>query len=159
VLRDIGFELYRLVTCEPAFIMQRADDLVMALAHHVTAKYATGGTPLPRVGALSIETILDDFRENAPTPYSVSRLVARCGISREHFTRQVRSISGLSPYRMIVGSRIELAKHLLERREASLSEIAYDTGFVDQSHLSRVFKRCTGITPGRYLARRPAAHA
>jgi AraC-like DNA-binding protein len=35
----------------------------------------------------------------------------------------------------------------------SLSEVAYATGFADQSHITRVFKQVVGITPGLYARR------
>jgi AraC family transcriptional regulator len=55
---------------------------------------------------------------------------------------------------MVIGSRIEAAKHLLEGAAVSLSEVAYRAGFADQSHLTRVFQRATGMTPARYRATR-----
>jgi AraC family transcriptional regulator len=55
---------------------------------------------------------------------------------------------------MVIGSRIEAAKHLLEGAAVSLSEVAYRAGFADQSHLTRVFHRATGLTPARYRATR-----
>jgi len=43
---------------------------------------------------------------------------------------------------------LERAKHLLLQDQQSISEIALATGFSDQSHFSKQFKRLTGITPG-----------
>ena len=51
---------------------------------------------------------------------------------------------------MSLGTRIEAAKHLLERDEASLSQVAYAASFADQSHLTRRFKRVVGVPPGQY---------
>jgi AraC family transcriptional regulator len=44
--------------------------------------------------------------------------------------------------------RVQHACRLLANREMSLSMIAVETGFVDQSHLTNVFRRITGMTPG-----------
>ncbi|WP_207429753.1 chromate resistance protein ChrB domain-containing protein [Pedobacter sp. SYSU D00535] len=46
--------------------------------------------------------------------------------------------------------RIEKAIHLLESSQHSLSEIAYLTGFSDQSHFTRIFKKYTGQSPSFY---------
>lgn len=46
--------------------------------------------------------------------------------------------------------RIEKAVHLLQGSEHSLSEIAYLTGFSDQSHFNRTFKKHTGKNPSEY---------
>jgi YesN/AraC family two-component response regulator len=46
--------------------------------------------------------------------------------------------------------RIEKAKELLQNSSQSLSEIAYLTGFSDQSHFTRIFKKFTGENPSVY---------
>jgi transcriptional regulator GlxA family with amidase domain len=150
-LREIAFEFHHAVTAT-VFTPGAADDLVLALAHHVVGAYAEPEQQTQSVGLLSVETILDEFRENSATFESVGSLALRAGLSRPHFTRRVRRLTGLSPYHMVLGSRVEAVKHMLERGMGTLSEVAYETGFVDQSHLTRVFRRFTGNTPGAYLA-------
>jgi AraC-like DNA-binding protein len=49
--------------------------------------------------------------------------------------------------------RIDKARHLLEHSTHSLSEIAYLTGFSDQSHFTRIFKKHTGTNPSEYKKR------
>ncbi|MFI5192416.1 MAG: chromate resistance protein ChrB domain-containing protein [Chitinophagales bacterium] len=46
--------------------------------------------------------------------------------------------------------RIEKAKELIETAQYSLTEIAYLTGFSDQSHFTRIFKKYTGKNPSSY---------
>jgi len=46
--------------------------------------------------------------------------------------------------------RIEKAIHLLNESKHSLAEIAYLTGFSDQSHFNRIFKKHTGKNPSEY---------
>ena len=48
--------------------------------------------------------------------------------------------------------RLERAKALMRRTNEPLAEIAYRVGFSDQSHLTSIFRRETGLTPGRYRA-------
>jgi len=151
VIRDIGFELHRLTDRDSAPAMSAAaHELVIALAHHVVTRYAGPAGPPVRVGTLSAEEILDVFRDGCPSWDGVATLAARCGFTRSHFPRRIRALTGLAPYAMVLGSRIEAAKNLLERREISLSAVAYATGFADQSHLTRVFRRAIGWTPARY---------
>lgn len=59
-----------------------------------------------------------------------------------------RSI-GLPPHAYLVQLRVARAKHLLATGQ-SIAAVALDTGFTDQSHLNRHFKRVVGITPGQY---------
>ena len=56
---------------------------------------------------------------------------------------------GLPPHRYLIQLRVEHAKHLIADG-VSLCAVAADTGFADQSHLNRHFKRVVGITPGQY---------
>lgn len=70
------------------------------------------------------------------------------GLSQWHFARQFRRTTGLSPYQFLLRSRVELARDLLLKGHA-ISEVAAITGFTDQSHLHRHFKRILGITPGK----------
>jgi AraC family transcriptional regulator len=161
VVRDLGFELYRLVQAD-ALDHRAAGDLVLALADHVAASYPASAEPPVPVGVRSLEQVLDRFREGNPASYSVDSVARWCGLSRPYFSRRIRALTGLWPQAMILGSRIEAAKHLLERGDASLSEVAYETGFADQSHLTRALRRSTGLTPACYRAsqefktRRPA---
>ncbi len=46
--------------------------------------------------------------------------------------------------------RLEYVRRKLVDLELPLAQIAIDAGFADQSHLTRIFKRFTGMTPGRY---------
>jgi AraC-like DNA-binding protein len=154
VIRDIGLQLHSAVTWQSPADARVVHDLVIALAHYLMVNYAAdAGSPM-HIGRLSIEETLDVFRENPLDWAGVSALAHRAGLTRPHFSRRVRALTGVSPYAMVLGSRLEAAKHLLERRDVSLSEVAYSTGFADQSHLTRVFTRMAGVTPARYRGMR-----
>lgn len=56
---------------------------------------------------------------------------------------------GLPPHRYLIQLRVERAKALITEGGA-LSAVAAATGFADQSHLNRHFKRFVGMTPGQY---------
>ncbi|MEW6397108.1 MAG: helix-turn-helix domain-containing protein [Pseudomonadota bacterium] len=43
--------------------------------------------------------------------------------------------------------RVEKAKDLLRSTDLSISQIAFDCGFVDQSHLTRVLRKYSATTP------------
>ena len=48
--------------------------------------------------------------------------------------------------------RLDYARRKLADPRLSLAEVAIDAGFADQSHLTRAFRRVTGVTPGQYRA-------
>lgn len=84
---------------------------------------------------------------------SLEDLAGSVALSRFHFARRFRQSTGTSPHEYVLQRRVARAATLLTRTAAPLLEIAARCGFADQSHLTRVFKKHTGTTPGRYRAR------
>jgi AraC-like DNA-binding protein len=70
-------------------------------------------------------------------------------LSPYHVIRIFRKATGLPPYTYFEQLRIERAIDLL-RRGVPISDVAVMTGFSDQSHLTRRFKRVVGVPPGKY---------
>ena len=156
VIGGVGFELFHLVQSTCPIDRRAVDRLVMTLAHHVVAAYPAPEGPALLIGTRTVEEVFDLFRERTVATGGVETVAGWCSLSRPHFSRRLRALTGLWPQTMILGSRIEAAKHLLERDGGSLSEVAYSCGFADQSHLTRAFRRATGLTPGQYRMRRAA---
>jgi transcriptional regulator GlxA family with amidase domain len=77
-------------------------------------------------------------------------LAAIAGLSIFHFARQFKQSAGVTPHYYVIQSRIERAQELLASTDLSLSEIAFATGFSDQSHLTRHFRQLIGVTPGQF---------
>ena len=75
-------------------------------------------------------------------------LARACDLSKRHFTRAFRQSTRMAPYQWLQYRRMEKAKQLLKTSFASLSVIALDCGFADQSHFTRTFSRLVGVTPG-----------
>ena len=75
-----------------------------------------------------------------------------CGRSTEYFVRVFKATAGVSPYQYVLNLRIERAKALLGVEGASIADVALQCGFSHQEHLTRMFRRFTGVTPGRYRA-------
>lgn len=85
---------------------------------------------------------------------SVGEIAARLGQSREGFSRRVSREVGISPHAFRVLTRLNMARHLL-RDGHSIAAVAADTGFADQSHMTRLFRRTFGTTPGLYRRGKP----
>lgn len=100
---------------------------------------------------LATEFIQDNFH----TPIRLSELAELTGLSQLHFSRAFKETVGMPAHKWHQEIRVKRAQELLLKRNASLSEIATEAGFADQAHLTRVFKRVTGVTPA-YWARQNA---
>jgi AraC family transcriptional regulator len=86
---------------------------------------------------------------------SLLALAAQAGVSRVHFVRQFKRLTGLAPHQYVLRRRVERAAALLRNRDACLKALALEVGFSSQSHLTAAFRRVTGTTPGAYRARPP----
>lgn len=79
---------------------------------------------------------------------SVETLAREVGLSVAHFARAFKETLGRAPHQFLLSLRLERARRMLEMPGAQLSQIALAAGFADQSHLTRLFKRQYGVTPG-----------
>lgn len=90
--------------------------------------------------------ISDNIAEHI-TVYDLSQVV---GISKFHFVRVFKTLTGNTPYQYLLYQRILYSKHLLENEDISISSVTYRSGFSNQSHFTTVFKKAIGMTPKRY---------
>jgi len=71
-------------------------------------------------------------------------------LSKYHFVRLFKRKFGTTPYQYLTGIRIEAAKKLLRSSPFSISYIVIETGFLNRSSFSRLFKNCVGMTSSAY---------
>jgi AraC-like DNA-binding protein len=90
--------------------------------------------------------LLDDLAGDT----SLSELAALCGLSRSHFIRAFKQITGMPPHRWLLTQRVKHAKALLRGTKLPIADVAVACGFADQSHLTRVFSKAFRISPGAW---------
>jgi AraC-like DNA-binding protein len=78
---------------------------------------------------------------------TLEALAAIAGLSTHHFARAFHQSVGMPPHSYLLSRRLERAERMLRETQLPLSEIAVATGFSDQSHLARHFRRRTGMSP------------
>jgi AraC-like DNA-binding protein len=118
-------------------------------AHHETQ---AKGTLTPAQEARAKELLL--LRSDSGN--SIGDIASECHLSRAYFIRAFARTTGRTPHQWLLEQRVTEARVLIETTEKPLAEIAMICGFSDQSHLSRVFLKLCGATPGawRRAARR-----
>jgi AraC-like DNA-binding protein len=82
---------------------------------------------------------------------SIGVIASQHGITTRYLHKLVYEHTGLSPKSLNKISRFQLSLRLLSKNEMSLTSIAYDCGYFDQSHFIRDFRSFTGVTPSAYL--------
>jgi AraC family transcriptional regulator len=120
---------------------------------HVVRRWSTQSGKMPMKGHLSsiqIRKTLDAIEAWMPSGIRISALAEQLGIGTHQFTRLFRQTMGYSPYRSVMMRRIERACTLLEETALPLAEIAFELGFVSQSHFTSVFHREMRATPQAY---------
>jgi AraC-like DNA-binding protein len=105
------------------------------------------GSPKPRGLLEHVETVKTYIAEHLYEPLNLSDLALRGGFSVYYFARRFKEITGVSPKQYILSKRLQQAYILLAQGNLTVSDIAYQTGFTDQSHLVRYFKKYWGMTP------------
>lgn len=95
--------------------------------------------------------ILDFMNENYMYNLSVSEIANYTGRSLATFKRDFAKISKLPPERWIVNKRLEMAYSLLEDVGKGVTDVAYEVGFKNRSHFTKVFKEKYGVSPTEVL--------
>jgi AraC family transcriptional regulator len=112
-----------------------------------------GGAPPegrpPRWFAAALDLIRERFEEEL----GLGSIAASIGVHPVHLARVFRRFQGCTVGEYVRSLRLESAARKLAGSQATLAEIAVSSGFADQSHFSKCFKKTTGYTPARYRAR------
>lgn len=132
-----------------------AESAATFLAVHLLQNYTTrkssireyeGGLPQQK-----LKQSIDYIQDNLAREISLNELANELGISRYYFCRLFKQSTGFSPHQYVIQQRVERAKQLLLQGKMSIADVAQVCGFTHQSHLTRHFKRLTGMTPKTLL--------
>ena len=98
----------------------------------------------------NVNRALDFVHRNYSRKLTITEVCAAVAMSKSRFSETFRHETGMSFSKYLSQYRIERAKELMNTGNLTLSEIALRTGFYDQSHFTKTFRRFTGNTPSRY---------
>ena len=145
--------LAELDTPDPAGALY-ADSVAATLSAYILRRYARVAEPQPspRLADPRLERAITYIEENLGRELSLETLAAEASLSLFHFARAFKTAVGVAPHRFVLQRRIELARALLRDEELSIAMVAQRCGFASQAHLTHVFRRSTGSTPGAYRA-------
>lgn len=108
---------------------------------------------VPRVRALhpAVAHAIARFDEGA---WDVGATIRESGYSHRHFVTLFREAAGLTPKRYC---RVLRLQHVIGRLQRGLgpAEVALESGFADQAHLTRELRALSGVTPGQWVRLAP----
>ncbi|QPH54814.1 helix-turn-helix domain-containing protein [Pontivivens ytuae] len=136
---------------EPAYLGALADAMMARLACAFLGQ-AIGREVKEALSPHLLHRILRHVDDQLCEKIAVEDLAAEAGLSRSHFSRAFQAATGEAPRDFIIGRRLSKARDLLAQTDLGIAEIAVQTGFSSQAHLSTAFKKRLGLSPARYRA-------
>lgn len=138
------------------------DRAVLAIAEALLRRDPTAARPArgEAAYALAVERARDFLEAHYRRTVASEELEKATGLDRYQIARHFRRRLGTSPYRYLTMRRLDHARGLM-LAGWGLAEAAAESGFADQSHMTRRFKQAYGLSPGRFRAvnRGEGAHA
>lgn len=120
-------------------LMQALDDFIEGIYRHGYGRLH------PRVNQA-----LEFMQSHYTAAISLRDVARAAGVSPFRLAHLMKEYTGKSVLQGILALRVKQAQLLLETTAKSGAEIAYETGFGDQSTFIKQFRSRTGITPARY---------
>lgn len=130
------------------------ESLGAALGTYLSQRYGTiapkleeykGGLPKPR-----LNRVREYIENNLENNVSLTELAEVAGVSLYHFAKAFKQSMGATPHQYVLDRKVDRAKELLRDPNRSVLEASARTGFVDQSHFTKIFRRLVGVTPTEF---------
>ena len=126
------------------------DGLTLALLLAVLKLRPAASRSAGKLAQWQLRRVKDFMLENCTRNIRIEELADLTGLSQSYFSHAFKASTGLPPHQWQMRARIDRVKHLLRRRDLSLTEIAAETGFSDPAHFTRMFRRQTGASPSEW---------
>ena len=96
-------------------------------------------------------SIVDHYiAENLQNNIAIEGLSEQLNCSKFYFLREFKKLNSITPYQYILAKKLDEAQRLLTMNHETITSVAFDLGFNDQSHFTRAFKNHFGLTPGQF---------
>lgn len=127
------------------------DTLLLQMFARLICRHTYNPQAIGKAGTehAAVRRVIDYLDSHFDEDLSIDTLAGIACLSPYHFIRTFSGQTGLTPHAWLMQLRARKAKALLDRG-LPIADVAAQTGFADQSHLSRSFKRFLGYTPGQY---------
>lgn len=114
------------------------------------AREALGASTVQSDSDSCIRGIMQQLMTDPGEPLSVEEMAVAVGDSPWQFIRRFRRVMGMTPYAFRLACRLSQVRQLLRQDETAAGAAAV-AGFVDQSHMHKLFRRHHGLTPREFL--------
>jgi AraC family transcriptional regulator len=153
LIEQLALNVRELLEHQDPSSQMHVDYVARLLAAHLLRKHsglsAGIAAPLGGLTRAQVDRAIDYMESNLSEPISLADVAKASGLSPSHFARRFKSATGAPPHQYLMSMRVERARRMLLQREP-IAEIALACGFTHQEHLTRIFRRFTGVTPASF---------
>jgi AraC family transcriptional regulator len=97
-----------------------------------------------------VARVLRELESRPGEPHTLTALARSVGLSRYHFLRTFRGITGITPHQWLLRARLRNAAGRLVTTTRPVTDVALDVGFQDLSNFVRSFRAEFGVSPRQY---------
>jgi AraC family transcriptional regulator len=130
------------------------DSIATGLASYLLRHYSDAFPVEPDfaggIAPAALRRSIEYIEANLDRDLRLTELAREASLSMSHFVRSFRQSTGKTPHQFLLQQRVRRAQTLMRNSRTSLADVAVASGFADQHHLSRVFRRITGVTPTHF---------
>jgi AraC family transcriptional regulator len=141
------------LSCAPSSL--RSEELALGLIERVigamTGDRRSAASPTGRETRRVVEAIRL-VESDSGRPLQLKEMAASAGMSKYHFLRVFRRLTGVTPHQYLISARLRRAALALASSRRPVIAIALDSGFGDLSTFNKTFRAAFGLTPTRYRA-------
>ncbi|WP_072207748.1 AraC family transcriptional regulator [Mastigocoleus testarum] len=150
-LNQLIFSFHQLIENSKESVLKQ-ESILLKLLETIILRYAKHCPKLKAIGDESqlVQQVRDYLNDNFAQNVSLQQLADITNFSRFYLNRAFRKQVGIPPHAYQIQIRIARAKNLLNSG-LSISQVAIATGFANQSHFGKHFKRAIGVTPWQYI--------
>jgi AraC family transcriptional regulator len=131
-----------------------ADSIATAMAAHLLRYYSTRNHRFQEyedgLSKQKLKQAVDYIQAHLDENLSLSAIATQLGMSHYYFCHLFKRSTGMSPHQYLIQQRLEKAKHLLKQPKLSITWIALECGFANQSHFAKCFRQDTGMNPTQF---------
>ena len=132
------------------------EDMISLYMHHIFItinRYIKEGRETKSDNINDIERAAHYFKDNYNKQISIEQYAEEHLMSVNWFIHSFKSVMKMSPMKYIISLRIAMAKGYLENSTKNIAEISNEIGYDNALYFSRLFRKCTGMTPTEYRKR------
>ncbi|ANG62249.1 transcriptional regulator [Marinobacterium aestuarii] len=104
----------------------------------------------PASDNMDLEIIHSLMQARLHEQLDIDTLAAAVSLSKFHFIKKYKALTGTTPISHFIHLKIERACHLLDVTSKGVNEVAWALGYEDAYYFSRIFKKSMGMSPSQY---------